>query len=104
MSVRYRNVGALLHVFLITRSFFKLSKFSFQQKIALILSNKIFSHQNSLLRISSEDLSLISYLLRTEGLFCLCVTDQYFACKIRMVGRIRLKLSDVIELIYLHIC
>src|SRR5271163_3116253 len=103
MSVRYRNVCALLHVFLIARSFFKISKFSFQQKIALILSYKIFCHKKPLLRISSQDLSLLSYLLRTEGLFCLCVTDQYFTHKIQMTRRLKLKLSDVIEFIYLHI-
>ena len=90
-------VCALLHVFLIARSLFTISKFSFQQEIALILSYKIFSHKKSLLRINSQDLSLLSYPLRTEGLFCLCVTDQYFTHKIQRAERLRLKLSDVIE-------
>jgi hypothetical protein len=51
-----------------------------------------------------QDLSLLLHLLKTEGLFCLCVTDQYFARKIQTSRQLRLKLLSIIEFVYLHIC
>ncbi len=60
--------------------------------------------QNSLTGSNSQDLSLLSHRTRTEGLFCLCVTDQYLTHKIQTVGCLRLKLSSIIELVQLHIC
>ncbi len=60
--------------------------------------------QNSSTWSSLQDLSLLLHLLKTEGLFCLCVTDQYFARKIQTSRQLRLKLLSIIEFVYLHIC
>ena len=59
--------------------------------------------QNSLTWSSSQDLSLRVHLPRTGGLFCLCVIGQYFIHKMQIDERLRLKLSSIIEFVYLHI-
>ncbi len=82
------------------------------QSIHLLSSSKDSSEfqlqnplsQNSSAWSISQDLSLLSHLPRTEGLFYLCVTDQYFTHKIQTGKRLRLKLSSIIEFVYLHIC
>jgi hypothetical protein len=98
------RVCALLHIFVNSSLIF--------QDIHLLSSPKDsfdFQLQNPLSQNSStwsslQDLSLLLHLLKTEGLFCLCVTDQYFAHKIQTGRQLRLKLLIIIEFVYLHIC